>query len=94
MISYKKIPLRKASLWPLKSRKNMTKTQTNLRYKKKSKLLFITHAVSLYGSSRSMIDLLKKLKLLSVEMNKRHNDLLEEAIQDLLIKYDKKSQQK
>ena len=35
-------------------------------------------------------DLLKKLKLLSVEMNKRHNDLLEEAIQDLLKKYDRK----
>jgi len=33
--------------------------------------------------------LLKKLKLLSVEENKRHNDLLEEAIQDLLNKYKK-----
>ena len=36
-------------------------------------------------------DLLKKLKFLSVEENKRHNDLLEEAIQDLLKKYKKKA---
>ena len=36
-------------------------------------------------------DLLKQLKFLSVEENKRHNDLLEEAIQDLLKKYEKKS---
>ena len=35
-------------------------------------------------------DLLKQLKLLSVEENKRHNDLLEEAIEDLLKKYEKK----
>lgn len=32
---------------------------------------------------------LKALKHLSVEANKRHNDLLEEAIQDLLKKYEK-----
>jgi hypothetical protein len=32
--------------------------------------------------------LLKDLKHLSVETRKRHNDLLEEAIQDLLKKYD------
>ena len=32
-------------------------------------------------------DLLKKLKFLSVETDKRHNDLLEEAIADLLKKY-------
>lgn len=36
-------------------------------------------------------DLLKRLKILSVEENKRQNDLLEEAIQDLLKKYEKKS---
>lgn len=35
-------------------------------------------------------DLLKRLKLLSVELDKRHNDLLEEAIQDLLKKYESK----
>jgi len=34
-------------------------------------------------------DLMKKLKFLSVELNKRHNDLLEEAITDLLKKYEK-----
>jgi len=37
-------------------------------------------------------DLLKKLKFLSVEVDKRHNDLLEEAIKDLLNKYKKKLQ--
>jgi metal-responsive CopG/Arc/MetJ family transcriptional regulator len=36
-------------------------------------------------------DLLKKLKFLSVEMNKRQNDLIEEAIQDLLKKYEPKA---
>lgn len=35
------------------------------------------------------VDLLKALKILAVEMNKRQNDLLEEAIQDLLKKYQK-----
>jgi len=35
-------------------------------------------------------DLIKKLKFLSVELNKRQNDLLEEAIEDLLKKYEKK----
>jgi ribosomal protein L13 len=34
--------------------------------------------------------LLKQLKFLSIEVNKRHNELLEEAIQDLLVKYKKK----
>ena len=37
-------------------------------------------------------NLLKRLKFLSVEENKRHNDLLEEAIQDLLKKYEKKTE--
>lgn len=37
------------------------------------------------------IELMKKLKILSVEIDKRANDLLEEAIQDLLKKYEKKS---
>ena len=32
-------------------------------------------------------DLIKKLKILSAETDKRQNDLLEEAIQDLLNKY-------
>lgn len=36
------------------------------------------------------IDLIKKLKFLSVEVDKRQNDLLEEAIQDILKKYEKK----
>jgi len=33
-------------------------------------------------------DLIKKLKFLSVDLNKRQNDLLEEAIRDFLIKYE------
>ena len=35
------------------------------------------------------IALIKKLKFLSVETDTRQNNLLEEAIQDLLKKYDK-----
>ena len=34
-------------------------------------------------------DLMKKLRILAAEMEKRQNDLLEEAISDLLKKYDK-----
>jgi len=37
------------------------------------------------------IDLMKKLKILAVEEDTRANDLLEEAIEDLLKKYDKES---
>jgi hypothetical protein len=37
------------------------------------------------------VDLIKKLKFLSVEEDARVNDLLEEAIEDLLEKYEKKS---
>ena len=37
-------------------------------------------------------DLLKKLKHLSVELGVRHNDLLEEAIADLVEKYEKNRQ--
>ena len=33
-------------------------------------------------------DLIKKLKILAVEEDKRANDLLEEAIRDLLVKYE------
>lgn len=35
------------------------------------------------------IELLKRLKFLSIELNRRHNDLLEEAIELLLKKYEK-----
>jgi len=34
--------------------------------------------------------LLKKLKVLAAEKEKRHNDILEEAIADILRKYGKK----
>ncbi len=36
-------------------------------------------------------DLTRQLKMLAVSQDKRANDLLEEAIQDLLKKYDEKS---
>ena len=36
-------------------------------------------------------DLLKKLKFLAIEERKRQNDLLEEAIRDLLRKYERKA---
>ncbi|OPY81696.1 MAG: Ribbon-helix-helix domain protein [Syntrophus sp. PtaU1.Bin005] len=39
-------------------------------------------------------NLVKKLKFLSVEINKRQNDLLEEAIEDLLKKYESKIEPK
>ena len=34
-------------------------------------------------------DLTKKLKILAVQLEKRQNDLLEEAIRELLKKYEK-----
>ena len=37
-------------------------------------------------------DLIKQLKILAAKTDKRQNDLLEEAIQDLLKKYEKKVQ--
>lgn len=36
-------------------------------------------------------DLIRKLKVLAAQTDKRQNDLLEEAIQDLLKKYGQKS---
>lgn len=36
-------------------------------------------------------DLMKKLRILAAEQEKRQNDLLEEAIRDLLEKYKKKA---
>ena len=39
-------------------------------------------------------DLIKKLKILSAETDKRQNDLLEEAMKDLLAKYEKKGKDK
>lgn len=38
--------------------------------------------------------LLKKLKILAVEQEKRHNDILEEAIVDILKKYGKRVSKK
>ncbi|MFO7556348.1 MAG: ribbon-helix-helix domain-containing protein [Desulfobacterales bacterium] len=37
-------------------------------------------------------DLIKKFKVLAIMENKRQNDLFEEAIRDLLEKYEKKDQ--
>lgn len=38
-------------------------------------------------------ELIKKLKIMSAEQDRRANDLLEEAIQDLLEKYKDKSEE-
>jgi hypothetical protein len=40
------------------------------------------------------VNLIKKLKFLSVEKDTRQNDLLEEAIEDLLEKYNFQEQRK
>jgi hypothetical protein len=40
------------------------------------------------------IDLIRQLKILSAETDKRQNDLLEEAISDLLQKYGKPQPEK
>ena len=37
------------------------------------------------------IDLIRDIKILAAEKDERVNDLIEEAIQDLLKKYEKKS---
>jgi hypothetical protein len=39
-------------------------------------------------------DLIKKLKILSIELNKRQNDLIEEALDDLLKKHSPKDSSK
>ena len=39
------------------------------------------------------VDLLRKLKVLAAQSDKRQNELLEEAIQDLLKKYGKKAKE-
>ena len=36
------------------------------------------------------VDLIKQIRILAAQMDKRQNDLLEEAIKDLLQKYEKK----
>ena len=37
-------------------------------------------------------DLIRKIKILAAQLGKRQNDLLEEAIQDLLKKYEIKAE--
>ena len=45
-----------------------------------------------YYNTTLDVDLLKELKILAIEMNKRQNDLLEDAIRLLLEKHRKRSQ--
>ena len=45
-------------------------------------------------STRMNLDLLKRAKKLAVDLERPLNDLLEEAIRDLLGKYDKHSSEK
>lgn len=40
------------------------------------------------------VDLMKNLKMLAVQNDKRQNDLLEEAIADLIEKYEQKNKKK
>ena len=42
-----------------------------------------------YYNTTIQTDLLKQLKILAIELGTRQNDLLEEAIRDLLAKYGK-----
>ena len=37
-------------------------------------------------------DLIRQIKILAAQLEKRQNDLLEEAIQDLLKKYEKRDE--
>ena len=39
-------------------------------------------------------ELVKEFKILAIKLEKRQNDLLEEAIQDLLKKYERRNPQK
>ncbi len=39
-------------------------------------------------------DLVKEFKILAIKLSKRQNELLAEAIQDIIKKYEKKSSQK
>jgi hypothetical protein len=41
-------------------------------------------------NTRMEEDLIKKFKILAIQLGKRQNQVLEEAIQDLLKKYQKK----
>ena len=43
-----------------------------------------------YYNTTIQTDLLKQLKILAIELGTRQNDLLEEAIRDLLAKHAKK----
>ena len=43
-----------------------------------------------YYNTTLQTDILKQLKILAIEQGTRQNDLLEEAIRDLLAKYGKK----
>lgn len=68
------------------SRKNVTISIdlfTSIRYS------YIMSKRKMYNTTLD-IELLKKLKVLAAQIDKRQNDLLEEAIKDLLKKYEKK----
>lgn len=58
-----------------------------------AKLLIMGKKKRIHYNTTLDVELLKNLKFLSIEENKRHNDLLEEAIQDLLKKYAKKAEE-
>jgi len=53
--------------------------------------LFMEKKERIHYNTTLDVKLLKKLKFLSIEENKRHNELLEEAIELLLKKYENQS---
>jgi hypothetical protein len=67
-----------------------------MRYISQSFFLFDSHPrlnyyiymAKITYNTRLELDLVKKFKILAIEQGKRQNDILEEAIQDLLKKYD------
>ena len=59
--------------------------------KDKTIFLFMEKKERIHYNTTLDVKLLKKLKFLSIEENKRHNELLEEAIELLLKKYENKS---
>ncbi|PKN68429.1 MAG: hypothetical protein CVU54_14665 [Deltaproteobacteria bacterium HGW-Deltaproteobacteria-12] len=57
-------------------------------------LNYCTSMAKITYNTRLEEDLVKKFKILAIEQGKRQNDILEEAIQDLLKKYEKQTKKK
>ena len=53
------------------------------------RLNYYIYMAKITYNTRLEEDLVKKFKILAIEQGKRQNDILEEALQDLLKKYEK-----